>query len=304
MIPENFLQELLASQDLLPEQERALQAHKKEITDFLRAEFGDAPVIKYAGSREKGTMIQDRYDLDIVCYFPSSDTRTLKQIRQDVSARLAKKYWIEDKTSAVRITNPKSATAPNGYHVDVVPGRFIEGTKDVFLHIAFGEKERMQTNLKTHIDHIVNSGCVPVIRLMKLWVHRNNVNIKTFVLELFVVQSLSGSRNKNNYEKAFLGTLEAFKNEFTTLQLVDPANSNNVVSQLVSPSEKAAVAQAAQRAFDKISDSDRLADWRAVFCEDEGGISGHITSPLAGPTIISSHPESRGFTPRPPWCTC
>ena len=89
MIPENFLQELLASQDLLPEQERALQAHKKEITDFLRAEFGDVPVIKYAGSREKGTMIQDRYDLDIVCYFPSSDTRTLKQIRQDVSARLA-----------------------------------------------------------------------------------------------------------------------------------------------------------------------------------------------------------------------
>ena len=62
----------------------------------------------------------------------------------------------------------------------------------------------------------MNSGCVPVIRLMKLWVHRNNVNIKTFVLELFVVQSLSGSRNKNNYEKVFLGTLEAFKNEFTT----------------------------------------------------------------------------------------
>ena len=89
MTPEKFLQSLLASQDLSPEQERTLQAHKKEVTDFLRTEFGDEPKIKYAGSREKGTMIKDNYDLDIVCYFPSTDTRSLKEIREDVSNHLS-----------------------------------------------------------------------------------------------------------------------------------------------------------------------------------------------------------------------
>ncbi len=301
MTPEQFLKELLETQDLNPEQERLLEAHKTEVTDFLRVEFGDAPVIKYAGSREKGTMICDKYDLDIVCYFPSSDTRTLREIREDVSARLSEKYLIEPKASAVRIKNLNDASTPNDYHIDVVPGRFIEGTKDVFLHVAYGDKERMQTNLKTHIDHIVNSGCVPVIRLAKLWACRNDLAIKTFVLELFVVQSLSGSRNKDKLKESFLEVLRSFKDEFTTTQLVDPANTNNVVSRLVSSSEKFSVAQAAEAALNRIAESDAIADWKAVFREEGDQGKYFPASPSTGPAIIHS-PADRGFVPRSPWC--
>ena len=184
MTPEKFLQNLLASQNLSDQQEKDLQAHKKEVTDFLRAKFGNDPVIEDAGSRKKGTMVCDKYDLDIVCYFPSSDTRSLKDIREDVAKHLAQNYLTTSKASAERILDLKGSTAPGDFHIDVVPGRFIEDTKDVFLHVAYGDKERMQTNLKTHIDHIANSECVSVIRLVKLWAIRNNVKIKTFVLEL------------------------------------------------------------------------------------------------------------------------
>src|SRR3989344_4545373 len=97
MTPETFLQNLLATQNLSDQQEKDLQAHKKEVTDFLRAKFGNDPVIKYAGSREKGTMICDKYDLDIVCYFPSSDTRSLKEIRDDVAKRLSENYLTTSK---------------------------------------------------------------------------------------------------------------------------------------------------------------------------------------------------------------
>ena len=82
-----------------------LQAHKKEVTDFLRTEFGNDPVIKYAGSWAKGTMIRDCYDLDIVCYFLSSDTRSLKEIRDDVAHRLATHYLTATKASAERIVD-------------------------------------------------------------------------------------------------------------------------------------------------------------------------------------------------------
>lgn len=267
MTIEEFLKDLLTSQVLSPEQEHALEANKKEVTDFLRAEFGEGPVIKYAGSYAKGTMIREAYDLDIVCYFPSSDTRTLKEIREDVSAHLSKKYLMQDKASAERITNLKGASAPNGYHIDVVPGRFIKGTKDVFIHVTYGEKGRMQTNLKTHIDFIANSGCVDTIRLAKLWSHRNNLEIKTFVLEIFIVTSLNGSRNKANPKLAFLEVLEAMKNKFGALALEDPANSGNQISKLISPSHRVIVVNAAEEAWKKISKADDVTDWKAVFRE-------------------------------------
>ncbi len=296
MTPDDFLKDLLKSQDLTPQQESDLQKHKKEVTDFLLGAFDTTPEIKYAGSREKGTMIRDRYDLDIVCYFPHTDQRSLKEIREDLSRRLSEKYFMEDKASSERILDLKGATAPGDFHIDVVPGRFIEGSKDVFLHVASGEKERMQTNLRTHIDHIVNSGCVPMIRLAKLWAHRNNIQIKTFVLELFVVEVLSGSRNKGNLKAGFLEVLEAFRDSFESTQLVDPANSNNIVSQLVPREDKAAVAAAAESTFDSI-ESGGTSDWQDAFRED-------ATTKAVGASAAASavaYASGSSFTPTRPW---
>lgn len=238
-------------------------------------------------------MIRDSYDLDIVCYFPSTDTRSLKEIRQDVSDHLSKRYLMQDKASAERITNLKGSSSPHSYHIDVVPGRFIEGTKDVFLHVAYGDRERMQTNLKTHIDYIANSGCVPVIRLVKVWSNRNNVQIKTFILELFVVKSLEGFRDKGNLKLSFRKVMEAFKNDFGSTALVDPANTANPVSRLISSSDKVMVSHAAGEAFDKIEFSDNLVDWKAVFRESLGSTphARALESAIAKATPISSHPQ-------------
>lgn len=286
---ENFLQGLLTSQNLDPEQDHLLQLHKAEITAFLRAEFGNSPVIKYAGSREKGTMIRDNFDLDIVCYFPSSDIRSLKEIRDDVSSHLSKKYLIEGKASAERIKNLKGVSTPQGYHIDVVPGRFIEGSKDVFIHVAYGEKERMQTNLNTHIDHIANSGCVPVIRLIKIWALRNNVQIKTFILELFVVETLNGSKNKDNLQSSFLNVIEALKNRFGNLQLVDPANTNNVVSRTINSSDRALVTNTANNTFNRIEKSNNVSDWKTIFGEKIENIPASMMS------------QTMPFTPNRPY---
>jgi len=294
---EKFLQELLLSQELSPEQEQALQAHKKEVTDFVRDEFGNDPVIKFAGSHEKGTMNCDDYDLDIVCYFPSSDLRSLRDIRDDVSAHLSKKYILEHKASAERITDLKGESVPNNYHIDVVPGRFIEGTSDVFLNVAYGDKERMQTNLKTHISYVVKSGCVSIIRLVKIWSCRNNVRIKTFILELFVIKALAGFQNKNNLKDAFLKVIGELKDKFGNVQLEDPANSNNVVSKSIDPSDKMKVAFAAEQTYDKINDSDNLADWENVFHENTGKSvtwNNHSTVKVNSPAVV--------FSPRSPWC--
>jgi hypothetical protein len=271
------------------------------VTDFLRVEFGTSPVIKYAGSREKGTMISDRYDLDIVCYFPSTDTRSLKEIRDDVAKHLAKRYLTRPKASAERILDLKGKSAPVDFHIDVVPGRFIENSKDVFLHVAYGDRERMQTNLKMHIDYIVNSGCVPIIRLAKLWAFRNNLTIKTFVLELFVVETLSGSCNKGNLEEGFREVIESFKDDFTTTQLIDPANTNNIVSQATEESDKTTIEQMAVATFNKIGRSENMADWQGVFYEvpDRSVSSGGGSAALASAT--STYSAGASFSPSRPF---
>lgn len=292
MTPEQYLQGLLNSQVLTPEQMLTLNAHKEEVTKYLLEKFYEQkPSIKYAGSYAKETMIRNAYDLDVVCYFPSDDTRTLKEIRDDISEHLNEKYVMEAKVSAERILNLKGVTAPRGYHIDVVPGRFIADSSDVFLHLDGAEKERLQTNLKTHIDHIKNSGCVPVIRLVKIWAHRNNIKMKTFVLELFVVEVLKGSHSKGNLTDSFLKVLEEMKNHFSSIELIDPANTNNVVSRLITKEKKGAIVKVANETLGKLSAHSNLNAWKEIF--DEGATN----------IIPASHstPLHSGIKPTSPW---
>lgn len=284
-----YLKSLLASQELNSTQQAELDAHKTEVELFLRQEFGQSPVIKIAGSVSKGTAVSDSYDLDIVMYFPSSDTRTLKEIYQEVHNKLASRYTIDPKTSALRITGISSERNNSDYHIDVVPGRFIPGTQDVFLHMNSAERERMQTNLKTHIDYITRSGCQEIIKLVKLWKVRNDVVFKTFILELFVINALQGSHDKSDLENGFKKVMEAFVNN-VHVELVDPANSANIVSRTISDFGRQNMVARAQEALNTIEKHTTDDKWKLIFKEE---------------VITELYPvaqnQSSGFTPTSPW---
>lgn len=261
-----YLKSLFASQELTPAQQSELEAHTKEVESFLRQEFGQSPMIKIAGSVSKGTAIRESYDLDIVVYFPSSDTRTLKQIHDEVWKKLSAKYAIEARASALRIRGLTTNGNNHDYHIDVVPGKFIEDSKDVFLHVAYGDRERIQTNLKTHIEYITSSGCQDIIKLVKIWKVRNGLSLKTFILELFVINALRGYQNKSNLDLAFTKVIEALANSMR-VELVDPANSANIVSQSLTPADKSAISARAQETLETIKKYSSDDKWKMVFKE-------------------------------------
>ncbi len=267
----DYLKDLLEGQNISEDDKEytLLEEHKSEVTDYLRNEFGSDPIIKYAGSKAKGTMLKDSYDLDIVCYFPYTDSRSLKDIHKDVYEHLEKEYKLEKRSSAIRILDLKNSQVSEDYHVDVVPGRFIEGTSDVFLPVITDERDRIQTNLKTHIDYIKNSGCVEIIRLFKLWKKRNNVTLKTFILEVFIVEMLKDSDKKNSLQDGVLQVLLDLKLEFPTKRLVDPANSGNVLSEIMTSIEKNIVSNMADNALKIINNSNILSNWKEVFKDTE-----------------------------------
>lgn len=263
--PADYLQKILRDQDLDEDSTelKKLRTTKEEVTSHLKSEFSECtPTIRYGGSYMKKTLIRENYDLDVACYFPRDDDdagASLKEIYENVAQALAKEYVVERKTSALRLRS----TAANqvSLSVDVVPGRFIhDDDGDVFLHQNGAEKDRLKTNLDTHLKHIRDSGVRPAIRLLKLWKTRYNVPLKTFGLELLAIDILEDEKT-TPLDEQFVMVLEAFRDETDALTITDPANPSNDLSGLLSPGVRTVMKAAATKVLSNIE----AIGWESVF---------------------------------------
>src|SRR2546428_13535865 len=135
MTTNDFLAKVLAAQTLSDDSEelKTLQERRAEVEKVLRDHFEDcSPTIRYGGSKAKGTMIKEAYDLDIICYFPHEDTsagETLEDIYHNVRKALEAEYWVEQKPSALRLRDRDPQNFKVDFHIDVVPGRYTDDTK-------------------------------------------------------------------------------------------------------------------------------------------------------------------------------
>ena len=76
MTADEYLREVLDSQALGDDSDevKALQKHRADVEKLIRDNFKDtALTIRYAGSKAKGTMNKESYDLDIISYVSSGD---------------------------------------------------------------------------------------------------------------------------------------------------------------------------------------------------------------------------------------
>ena len=179
-----YLAAILKQQTFAPDSQElnALQEHRGKVERLLCDYFkASSPTIRYGGSKAKGTMIKEAYDLDMTCYFGHDDTRagqTLEDIYGNTRKALESDYWVEPKPSALRLKDHDPQKFKVDFHIDVVPGRYTDDTKtDTFLYQSSGEKKRLKTNLDVHIEHVRDSGVTEAIRLLKLWRVRNGIRI-------------------------------------------------------------------------------------------------------------------------------
>lgn len=267
MKPNQYLEAVLTDQSFAPNSPEfnELQARGEEVKKVLTDNFGSAPRLREAGSKKKGTMIRESYDLDLTCYFPHDDTTagdSLKEIYENVEAALADAYITVRKGCAIRIRDKAGDT---DLFVDVVPGRFVEADDgDVLLFPSSSHKERLKTNLDVHVAHVRESGVLDAIKLNKLWRGRNGVPIKTFPLELLVIDLLSDKTSEDITDQ-LLAVWTAFRDDADDLSIQDPANSSgNDLSELLDPvlSYLSSTAAATLQLVDD-------AGWEAVFGEVE-----------------------------------
>lgn len=287
----DYLEAVLADQ-ILPDDSQEmkdLRARRNDVEGVLKAAFSAAkPTIRYGGSKAKGTLIRESYDLDLVCYFPNGEDgagSSLQEIFENVRAELAEHYSVEPKTSALRLHSSDSDRAD--FHIDVVPGRYTDDTaSDCYLYQNGADKERLKTNLDVHISHIKDAGVTPALRLLKLWrVRQGLFNIKNFVWELLCIELLSGKKSAA-LEEQLLQVLTEVSESDEAIAVEDPANpqGNDVM-----PFLKSVWPQLQSAATYTLSILENQG-WEAVFGQVEAASKVQKISTLASAAQVTSSP--------------
>lgn len=265
MKPADYLAGLLLEQRLTPTSPETaeLVTRGAEVEKVLKAEFREeSPSIRYGGSKAKNTMIKECFDLDLICYFQHEDPKpddTLEKLYERVlNALKRKKYKVREKTSAVRVLGDDDVD----FHVDVVPGRFTDDSEsDAFLHRTSGKKERLKTNLEKHVEHVRGSGLNDVICLMKLWRERQGIEIRTFPLELLVLEILKKKRTLSLDDQLRHLWVE-LRDHADDVKIEDPANpTGNDLSEIFGEKERESLAANAALALEAVE----AGKWDEVF---------------------------------------
>jgi len=234
-----YLQTILSAQDLKDDSAelKEIQEERAKVEQLIRDKFGSVPTIRYGGSKAKGTLIKEYYDLDLISYFPHDSNaggETLEDIYNNVRDCLAGSYYVEEKTSALRLRSKDPADFMRDFHIDVVPGRFTDDTKtDCFIFQKSAEKCRLKTNLDVHIAHIKDSEVLDAIRLLKLWKVRKALRVKQFVFELLTINLLADKKSKALADQLIYVWTE-IRDSSEPIGVEDPANpSGNDLSAIL-----------------------------------------------------------------------
>src|SRR5258708_110712 len=300
MTDQEYLERVLKGQDLTDDsaEMRELREHRQAVERHLRESSGSAPGSRYVGSKAKGTLNKESFDLDMTCYFPRDDEsagQTLQEVYESVERALQKSYRTRRKGCAIRILD---AQDERDFHVDVVPGRFVEGADgDVFLYPSSADKERLKTNLDKHIEHVKSSGVVAAIRLLKLWKARRGTDVKTFALELLTIDQLERKKDSSLPEQ-LKHVWTQFRDRMRDLQVQDPANrEGNDLTDLLDSAVRQQLEDQARATLDTIKRS----GWEAVFSkiddEDDGDKGRARVDALR--RVAAASP-----VPAKPWCDC
>jgi hypothetical protein len=193
----------------------------------------------FSGSYAKGTGVRGSTDVDIFISLDPQTPGTLKELYDGLYS------FLDSNRLSPRRQNVSIGLNYSGVLVDLVPARKQAGnTND---HSIFKNKAQTwtQTNVQQHINMVSQSGRLDEIRAIKVWRNLHRLSFPSFYLELTVLVALY-NKNKNQPAANVLTVLEYLRDSFTKARVVDPANSNNTISDDLTSSEKSFIASQAR----------------------------------------------------------
>jgi hypothetical protein len=194
-----------------------------------------------SGSFAKGTANHSGTDIDLFVSLKSDATNTLKEIYTTLFNKLKEKgYTPKQQNVSINVR-------VGGYDVDLVPAKHQGGNS--LDHSLYRRRADTwtQTNVQEHIATVMRAGRLLESRVLKLWRNQKQLDLPSFYLELTVIAALSGARG--TLSQNVWTALEYLRDRFPNARIVDPANTNNIISDDLSAAEKAKIATAAGQAL-------------------------------------------------------
>jgi len=153
-------------------------------------------------------------------------------------------YNYFDRILPVKKQNVSIRVNYKGLNIDLVPAKRMPNV--IYPHSVYVNKKDTwtKTNIDKHISFIKNSGRVNEIILMKIWRELNELDFPSFYLELTVIEALKGKKIVS-LEKNIMTIFEYLRERFIYARIVDPANSQNIISDDLTDSEKQKIIESA-----------------------------------------------------------
>ncbi len=250
MSADSYLQSILAREAVDAGPFSAVRGVQRQIQPIIAEWAGTQLVgVSPSGSFAKGTANNSGTDIDLFISLKEDTTNTLKEIYERLFKRMA------DKGYSPRRQNVSVHIQVNGYEVDLVPAKRQASYGDD--HSLYRRKvdSWTKTNVTTHIAHVIRGSRINESRIIKLWRNQKGLEFPSFYLELTVIAALSGQHASlsSNTWKVF----EYLRDSFSNARVIDPANTNNIISDDLSAAEQATVKASAVQAL-------KATDWNQI----------------------------------------
>lgn len=226
MMADEYLKTVLAKYSTANGSALQASAIANELAPYIREWAGEyLASLDYSGSYAKKTAIAGEADLDLLISLTSTVPNTLQEIYNSLFQYLTGKGFTN-----VRKQNVSVGITYKGFRVDLVPAKR-QGQQGNDHSLYMSKKATWtKTNVHQHITLVGNSSRISEIQIMKIWRNNRSLDFPSFYLELVVLRAL------NNQPVGQLGNnvwkvLTYLSTDFVNARFVDPANSNNVISE-------------------------------------------------------------------------
>jgi hypothetical protein len=189
----------------------------------------------------KGTAVLSGTDIDLFISLSEQTTETLQEIHDKLFRKL------EANGYAPTRQNVSLNIKVLSYSVDLVPAKRQGASGND--HSLYRRKAGSwtKTNVATHITHVLAANRQAETRIVKLWRNQKNLDFPSFYLELSAIRALAG-KSLPTLEQRVQAVFEYLRDSFTDARVVDPANTNNVISDDLTATEKQKISNAARAA--------------------------------------------------------
>lgn len=222
MTPDQYLESVIRRKTHSPIQVSDYRLYN--LTSLIKRWAGNyLREIKLSGSSAKNLVVSGEADTDLFISLKSDTQEDLKTIYTSLANILQQNYYpVTKRMVAIQ-------TSSSGLKIDLVPGKVQSGFQNWHSLYNSDTGNWLQTNIDAHINTILNSGRQDEIRAMKIWCQNHSLKFPSIYLELIVLEALY-NRNKGQLSSNVWTTLEYLRDSFQNKRIVDPSNTNNVLS--------------------------------------------------------------------------